>query len=207
MCSTNIIQYASKVLTKELCADKCVLEIGSLNVNGSVRAIVEQYEPLVYRGIDLVAGPGVDRIMDVQHMPYDECYDLVICTEVLEHIGFWPSAIENIKRAVVPGGWLFLTTCSPGFSRHGYPSDHWRFDESDMLHIFREFDPLHVTFVSDVCGIYVFGQKPDLSEYRIYNVNTKKREYANWIRVSADLEIPFPARVQSATGTGGKVET
>ena len=40
----------------------------------------------------------------------DETYDLVICSEVLEHVETWRDVVDNIARVLKPGGLLVLTT-------------------------------------------------------------------------------------------------
>jgi SAM-dependent methyltransferase len=40
----------------------------------------------------------------------DEKYDLVVCSEVLEHVEGWRDVVANIARVLKPGGLLVLTT-------------------------------------------------------------------------------------------------
>jgi len=40
----------------------------------------------------------------------DETYDLVVCSEVVEHVESWRSVLDNIARVLKPGGLLLLTT-------------------------------------------------------------------------------------------------
>lgn len=39
----------------------------------------------------------------------NDSFDLVVCSEVLEHVEQWESIIENIRRVVKPKGYLILT--------------------------------------------------------------------------------------------------
>ena len=41
-----------------------MLEVGSLNVNGSIRPMIESRGPRSYLGVDVLDGPGVDRVVD-----------------------------------------------------------------------------------------------------------------------------------------------
>jgi len=126
-------------------AGKSVLEVGSLNVNGSVRSILEPQGPSQYLGIDMCDGPGVDRICDVQtYAAREGCisladgsfvpapYDFVISCEMLEHAEDWKGAFRAMCDLLKPGGTLLLTTRGPGFPRHNVP-DYWRFTW-DVLH-------------------------------------------------------------------------
>ena len=40
----------------------------------------------------------------------DETYDLVVCSEVLEHVPAWRDVVANIRRVLKPGGLFVLTT-------------------------------------------------------------------------------------------------
>jgi SAM-dependent methyltransferase len=101
-----------------------VLEVGSYDENGSVRRLFRG----PYLGIDSRPGPGVDTVMDGNLLQLeDESVDVVVSTEMLEHDRFWWRSVEEMGRVLRPGGHLLLTTRSPGFPRHDYPADYWRF--------------------------------------------------------------------------------
>jgi glycosyltransferase involved in cell wall biosynthesis len=115
-----------------------ILEIGSLNVNGTPQ---DECRPLAgeYVGTDMRPGPGVDMVMKAEDAITTfglESFDVVISTEMLEHARNWPAAIYNMVMVLKPGGTLALTTRSPGFGRHDYPGDYWRFTQDDMKKIF-----------------------------------------------------------------------
>lgn len=105
-------------------AGKSTLEVGSLDVNGSVRGLFSGD----YIGVDFREGPGVDRVMDGHALDFpDATFDTVVSTEMLEHDSeFWLSLAE-MGRVLRPGGHLLLTTRGNGFGEHGYPSDYFRF--------------------------------------------------------------------------------
>jgi hypothetical protein len=64
---------------------RAVCELGSRNVNGSVRSLFASASS--YVGIDTQPGPGVDIVADASHWrPEDKSlFDTVISTESLEH--------------------------------------------------------------------------------------------------------------------------
>lgn len=104
-----------------------VLEIGSRDVNGSVRSLIGDVATS-YLGVDIVPGPGVDAIRDYSKPgAVAGTFDLVVCTEVLEHVRHWQQMAHNLFVSVATGGHLLVTTVGPGFVRHGYPDDFWRF--------------------------------------------------------------------------------
>jgi SAM-dependent methyltransferase len=52
-------------------------------------------------------------------------FDLVLCTEVLEHVADWQLAFRNLAMLLAPGGTLLVT--SPFFyPLHEQPIDYWR---------------------------------------------------------------------------------
>ena len=73
-------------------------------------------------GLDFSAGaiawasnrfPMIDwKCGDLTSMDFLEEFDLVICTEVIEHVRDYERVIENLCKAVRPGGHLILTTQS-----------------------------------------------------------------------------------------------
>lgn len=103
-----------------------ILDIGSRDVNGSLRSV----KPVnaAYLGVDMTAGPGVELVLkDPHHLPFDdESFDVIVSTSCLEHDPmFWLSAAEMF-RVVKPGGYVYINAPSNG-NYHGYPFDHWRF--------------------------------------------------------------------------------
>jgi SAM-dependent methyltransferase len=115
-----------------------VLEVGSRDINGSLRGFIEAMRPAQYVGVDMIDGPGVDKIVDCEHLCATmgaAAWDMVICTEMLEHAHDWRGCMIQMVRALKPGGLLLLTTRSPGFPRHGYPDDYWRFTTAHMARI------------------------------------------------------------------------
>lgn len=96
---------------------KIVLEIGSLDINGSVRSFFEQCN---YTGLDIGPGPGVDVVCEGQK--YDApsaSFDVVICCEVMEHNPFWADTLRNMMRLLKPGGFLVMSCATKGRLEHG----------------------------------------------------------------------------------------
>jgi SAM-dependent methyltransferase len=184
VCNDACIAFGRTYLSPRDVSARKVLEVGSLNVNGSLRRTVEDLGPSSYLGVDLVAGPGVDDVCDVLSLRDrfgDESFDVVISTEALEHIREWRGAISNMKRVLRPGGILLLTTRSRGFPYHGYPHDFWRFEPSDMEAIFGDFLIEIIQTDSWAPGVFVKCRKPqpfaekNLADHQLYSVVTKRR--------------------------------
>lgn len=111
-----------------------ILEVGSYDVNGSVRPLFDGCAS--YVGIDHEAGPGVDLMMDACDLLMADGIaerpspDVVVSTEMLEHCLRPWKAIAEMHRVLAPGGVLLLT-CR-GFNESGSfpfhnPPDHFRY--------------------------------------------------------------------------------
>lgn len=96
---------------------KRVLEIGSLDINGSVRKLFENCE---YIGVDVAAGPGVDVVCQGQNYSGpDNSFDVAISCEVMEHNPFWAETVKNMIRLCKPGGLVVMTCATLGRREHG----------------------------------------------------------------------------------------
>lgn len=114
----EIDQFVKKVKRKfpEFFENKKVLEVGSQNINGSVRS---HFKNCDYLGIDLGEAPGVDMIMNASEMNFSKEFDVMISSEMLEHCEKWQSALYNMYRAIKPGGLFILTCAGPKRQEHG----------------------------------------------------------------------------------------
>ena len=94
-----------------------VLEIGSYNINGSVR---EHFpDPKEYIGVDLMPGPGVDLVGEGQRIQFARQFDTVISTECFEHNPYWAGTFRNMVKHTRPGGLVVMTCASTGRAPHG----------------------------------------------------------------------------------------
>jgi hypothetical protein len=139
MCHGSVVEWGQRVIHPEDVAGRRVVEVGSYNVNGSLRDVVMTHRPSSYVGVDTRPGPAVDVVMDGGSLRAG-CADVIICTEVLEHVFRWQRFLRGLKEALATGGWLFLTTRAPGFPLHEYPSDYWRFTSGVLVQAFADMD-------------------------------------------------------------------
>ena len=103
-----------------------VVEIGSQNVNGSLREVCPAGAK--YIGLDFVEADGVDVVLsDPYRIPLDpEMADAIVCSSCFEHSEmFWLVFLEAL-RILKPGGVFYLNVPSNG-TFHRYPVDCWRF--------------------------------------------------------------------------------
>lgn len=127
--------WCQRIVTDNRLADLTTLEVGSYDVNGSVRALFTGS----YLGVDDRDGPGVDVVADGCALPdIDDFYQVAISTETLEHVKRPWRFVAELGRVVGPGGWVILTTCDYGFPRHEFPGDYWRFSPEGLALLFED---------------------------------------------------------------------
>ena len=94
-----------------------VLEVGSLDINGSVR---ELFSGCDYTGVDLQLGPGVDLAVQGQLVGFPTGhFDTTISAECLEHNPFWRETVANMLRMTRPGGLVLISCATTGRLEHG----------------------------------------------------------------------------------------
>ena len=160
----SVMAFGKRTIVTADIAGKRVIEVGSMNVNGSLRPHVESFGPSCYIGVDFAPGRGVDVVcdaVDLERRFGAEAFDVVISTEMLEHAENWRAVITAMKRVLVPGGLIVLTARGPGFKRHSYPNDWHRFTLNDMRRIFVDFQ-IEDLRSDDVLspGVMLRGRKP-----------------------------------------------
>lgn len=148
---------------------KKVLEIGSLDINGSIRYLFKDCE---YIGIDLGAGKGVDLICSGHELNRpDNYYDTIISTEAFEHDKHYKETIKNAMRMLKPEG-LFLFSCAfTGRPEHGtnlnkpeqspFTHDYYK---NLTIEDFRGIDGFRKTFPEGIfeqsyCDLFFYGIK------------------------------------------------
>jgi glycosyltransferase involved in cell wall biosynthesis len=165
----SVRAFVKRAMPEREIKGKHVLEVGSRDVNGSVRLLFSSAAS--YVGVDVVEGPGVDLVADasdLRHL-FPERFDIVVSTEMLEHAEDWRAALQGMKDVLKPRGRLVLTTRSPGFPHHE-PPDHWRFSVATVRKALTDFD-VNVEEDPEAPGVLVVGIKagrksPDLSKIR-----------------------------------------
>lgn len=105
-------EYVSRYATDAMVS---VIEIGSRNINGTIRDLFPRAQ---WMGLDLQDGFCVDHVCDATSYQPMLPVDLVICCEVLEHAADWMSLIEAGASWLAPGGRLIVTCAGPGRTPH-----------------------------------------------------------------------------------------
>lgn len=93
-----------------------MLEIGSLNINGTVR---EYFNADKYIGVDVGEGPGVDVVMSGHDYWSPSLFDCAISCECFEHNPFWFETFVNMVSLTRKGGLVVFTCATTGRPEHG----------------------------------------------------------------------------------------
>jgi SAM-dependent methyltransferase len=80
-----------------------------------------------YYGVDVFAGPEVDALIEPgEPWPVgDAGFDVVLCTQVLEHVGELDHTVQEVRRVLRPGGDAIFTVPFI-FGEHNTPHDYRR---------------------------------------------------------------------------------
>jgi len=160
----SVMNFGKKWLRKELIEGKSVLEVGSRDINGSLRGHVESLRPGRFLGVDAEEGKGVDKVVLAENLVEtfgEESFDVVYSTEMLEHTNDWQEVVNNIKRVCKVGGHVLITARGPGFGYHPTPpfGDNWRFTVEDFRKIFEDFEVLELVEDHQAPGVMFFGKR------------------------------------------------
>jgi ubiquinone/menaquinone biosynthesis C-methylase UbiE len=101
------------------------------------------YQPLLARwagrhvGVDYPA-PGVDIVGSSVALPIASgCADVVLCSQVLEHVPDPSATLREIARVLKPGGVVLLSTHGT-YVFHPHPHDYWRWTQEGLRKVFED---------------------------------------------------------------------
>lgn len=155
-----------------------ILEIGALDVNGSLRD--HSLPNTEYVGLDFEAGKGVDHVitgLNDWNVP-DDYFDLVIASSVFEHDPtYWKTFITMCRKAK-QGGFVYISAPSNG-TVHRYPQDYWRFypDAGLALEQVARAEGIDLTLIesfiaerendiwNDFCAVFRIGSNAQQTDY------------------------------------------
>jgi len=182
----NFVEICSRYLANG-CDFEKVLEVGSCDINGSIRGIVRAKQ---YIGIDVAPGPGVDQVMLGQDADFSSNYfDIVISCECFEHNEFWVETFANMMRMLKPGGVCIITCASIVRGEHGTPRCVSSFSlTSGVLgeNYYRNLDVSDFQRTRLLKGFSRYGFGKNIYSRDLYFVGIKKGGYC-----SLDLEGIF----------------
>lgn len=124
---------------------RLAIDFGGADVNGTARDL---FDPATtWLGLDIAPGPGVDIVADARtwdwhsgnltspraRLSQHHRIDLILCTELLEHVppflgdiadSGWVAVLGTIHRVLKPGGFAFVTCAGTGRRPHGARGEH-----------------------------------------------------------------------------------
>ena len=103
-----------------------VLEIGSLDVNGKIRDLLNFSKK--YTGIDLIKGPNVDLVMDGSNIDQlNKKFDIVLSCECFEHAKNWKTIFKKMCNVSKDDSFIIVSVASTGRIEHGTErSGNWQ---------------------------------------------------------------------------------
>jgi len=89
-----------------------------------------------YIGLDVQQNPNADLHGAAEAIPAeDDSFDLVICTQVLEHADDPAQAVREMHRVTAPGGRVLASTHGTQVY-HPNPGDYWRWTHTGLERLF-----------------------------------------------------------------------
>ena len=202
MCNVAVLEFFVEVCRLEEFKGKRVLEVGSKYVNGSVRPFVEKFlSPKEYVGVDVEPGKYVDVVLPAERLLEhfgERSFDVVISTELLEHVRDWRLVINDMKKILNLNGYMYITSRSCGFHYHSYPHDFWRYELDDMRNIFSDFKIECLKRDHEAPGVFLKAVKPskwipnDLSNIALYSMVLGRRTKS----IPNLSDMPLPRRLK-----------
>lgn len=93
------------------------------------------YESADFRRMDSMHYVDVTYECDLTSIPVEDArFDMVICTQVIEHVPDPTAVLTELHRVLKPGGMLYLTT-PLFFAEHHAPFDFYRYTQFGLRHL------------------------------------------------------------------------
>ena len=119
----SILLFASTYGLK----DKVVVDIGGLNVNGSMKNFFID-KGMKYICVDIISHPSVDIVIKPgDKFPFENgSVDLIVSTSCFEHDPCFWITFKEMCRITKLEGFIYVNAPTNG-EYHKYPGDNWRF--------------------------------------------------------------------------------
>lgn len=89
-----------------------------------------------YVGVDVVENPVAELLGSVEALPVEDAtFDVVLCTQVLEHCDDPAQAVRELRRVTRPGGRVLASTHGVQVY-HPSPVDYWRWTHEGLRRLF-----------------------------------------------------------------------
>ncbi len=117
-----------------------------LDVGGRLQPYRSLFDGRVrsYYALDAVAGPTLSLVSRAEDLPLATGeFDVVLCTQVLEYVPSPQKAVDEMRRVLRPGGYLFLSVPAV-FPRDSDP-EYWRFLPASLHLLLRDFSEIEIS--------------------------------------------------------------
>lgn len=150
--------------------------------------------------VDLQPAAGLHARGDAHALPFvDGAFDVVLCTEVLEHLQEPQRAIDEMHRVLKPGGQLLLTTRFL-FPIHDAPHDYFRFTKYGLRYLLRRFERIDIEEETDSVGaLAVLVQRLGMQAHTLGSATLR----AGWL-VAARMVKPLSFLITAEFGDSGR---
>lgn len=89
-----------------------------------------------YVGVDVKENESADLVGSVDALPVEDAsFDVVLCTQVLEHVDDPAAAVRELHRVTAPGGRVLASTHGV-MLYHPNPQDLWRWTHTGLQRLF-----------------------------------------------------------------------
>jgi SAM-dependent methyltransferase len=91
-----------------------------------------------YVGVDWTQRPGVDVVAPAEDLPFeDDSFDLLLSTQVLEHVEDPARVVAEAGRVLRPGG-IALVSTHGVVNYHPNPDDYWRWTHAGLARLLQQ---------------------------------------------------------------------
>jgi len=138
---TPFLNGVARAIAETFTLDGPVIEIGSYQVPGQERInnLRSLFLGREYIGVDIRPGPGVDRVADVEDLPFADGFaGTIIAMSTFEHVRHFWRGFDEVRRVLRSDGAL-LVSCPFHFYIHNHPCDYWRFTPEALGVLLEEY--------------------------------------------------------------------
>ena len=165
---------------------KCVLDVGSGDINGNNRFLFDECQ---YEGNDVIEAKNVTIVSKTKDLPFEDAtFDTIVSTECFEHDPEYKESFEKIYKMLKPNGVFCFTCASTGRCEHGTrrtsPQDSYgtlgsienmvdyyknltESDLNDALPLNTLFSAWDTYYNAESCDLYFVGIKNGASPRRL----------------------------------------
>lgn len=131
--------------------NKLILDVGG-NKNIGKKGYIYNHKNYICLNISKEANPDV--IGSAFNLPFkDNTFDVVISTEVFEHLEYPFITANEVYRVLKKDG-IFIGSAPFLFPIHGDPDDHFRFTNSCLKLFFKKFRVVKINSLGGYLGVF-----------------------------------------------------